>query len=363
MKKKSKGRRKKVDIAHEMTDRELLNLENRISKVYREAEKDVQKEMSIFLSNFKKKDAEWKFKLDKGEAKIEEYQEWLKKQVFRGEQWQLQRQMIADTLYNANQTALEMINNKIPKIFALNSNYVAFDLEKKAEVDLSFHLYNTSTIRKLLVEDAKILPFKKLKKGKDVLWNFQSIRNEVAKGIIKGESVDKIANRLYTVIPDRNNALMKMRARTAVTSAQNQGRMERFKEAQSLGINVKKKWVATIDARTRFSHLMLNGQIRDIDDYFEVDGLKIKEPGDPFAHPSLTCNCRCTMNSILVDFPQKFTEDRDKETGEPIKDMDFDDWQKYKKRNGLLNLIGLMMISKMFENWQEDRQEDTKRKE
>ena len=167
MAKKSRGRRKKVDIAHEMTDRELLNLENRIAKVYREAEKDVQKEMSIFLSNFKKKDAEWKFKLDKGEAKIEEYQEWLKKQVFRGEQWQLQRQMIADTLYNANYTALEMVNNKTPEIFALNSNYVAFDLEKKAEVDLSFHLYNTSTVRKLLVEDAKILPFKKLKKGKD----------------------------------------------------------------------------------------------------------------------------------------------------------------------------------------------------
>ena len=334
MAKKSRGRRKKVDIAHEMTDRELLNLENRIAKVYREAEKDVQKEMSIFLSNFKKKDAEWKFKLDKGEAKIEEYQEWLKKQVFRGEQWQLQRQMIADTLYNANYTALEMVNNKTPEIFALNSNYVAFDLEKKAEVDLSFHLYNTSTVRKLLVEDAKILPFKKLKKGKDVLWNFQSIRNEVAKGIIKGESVNKIAKRLYTVIPDRNMAMLKTHARTMVTSAQNQGRMERFKEAQSLGINIKKQWIATIDARTRFSHVMLDGQIRDLDEDFEVDGLKIREPADPFAHPSLTYNCRCTMNSILVDFPQEFTERRDNETGELIKEMDFENWQKYKKRKG-----------------------------
>ena len=334
MAKKSRGRRKKVDIAHEMTDRELLNLENRIAKVYREAGKDVQKEMSIFLSNFKKKDAEWKFKLDKGEAKIEEYQEWLKKQVFRGEQWQLQRQMIADTLYNANQTAIEMVNNKTPEIFALNSNYVAFDLEKKAEVDLSFHLYNTSTVRKLLVEDAKILPFKKLKKGKDVLWNFQSIRNEVAKGIIKGESVNKIAKRLYTVIPDRNKAMLKTHARTMVTSAQNQGRMERFKEAQSLGINIKKQWIATIDARTRFSHVMLDGQIRDLDEDFEVDGLKIREPADPFAHPSLTYNCRCTMNSILVDFPQEFTERRDNETGELIKEMDFENWQKYKKRKG-----------------------------
>ena len=267
-------------------------------------------------------------------ALLQEQFDWLKKQVFRGEQWQLQRQMIADTLYNANQTALEMVNNKTPEIFALNSNYVAFDLEKKAEVDLSFHLYNTSTVRKLLVEDAKILPFKKLKKGKDVLWNFQSIRNEVAKGIIKGESVNKIAKRLYTVIPDRNKALMKTRARTAVTSAQNQGRMERFKEAQSLGINIKKQWIATIDARTRFSHAMLDGQIRDLDEDFEVDGLKIREPGDPFAHPSLTCNCRCTMNSILVDFPQEFTERRDNETGKLIKEMDFENWQKYKKRKG-----------------------------
>jgi SPP1 gp7 family putative phage head morphogenesis protein len=227
-----------------------------------------------------------------------------------------------------------MVNKRIPEVFQLNANFMAYDIEKKIGVDVGFQLYNPATIKKLLKDDALILPFKKLKKGKDVKWNFVNIKNEVAKGIIKGESINKIAKRLSSEIPNRNYAMLKTHARTMVSSAQNQGRMERFREAQEKGIDIKKQWVAVLDERTRFEHAMLDGQIRDLDDDFEVEGFKIFEPSDPTAHPSMVYNCRCTMRDVITKYPREFRYRRNNETGEIIKEMTFSDWEEYKKHKG-----------------------------
>jgi SPP1 gp7 family putative phage head morphogenesis protein len=328
---KNKSKNPKVDIAHDMTDREILALEKRIAKVYTECGKEIQDEMNLFSTKFKKKDAIYREKIKKGEMSIEDYKKWLKGQVFQGKQWALRKESIANSLYNSNKIALEMVNKRIPEVFQLNANFMAYDIEKKIGVDVGFQLYNPATIKALLKDDAKILPFKKLKKSKDVKWNFVNIKNEVAKGIIKGESIDKIAKRLSSEIPNRNYAMLKTHARTMVSSAQNQGRMRRFYEAQEKGIDVKKQWVAVLDERTRFSHAMLDGQIRDLDEDFEVDGLKIREPADPFAHPSLTYNCRCTMRDVLGKYPREFRYRRNNETGEIIKEMTFKDWEEYKE--------------------------------
>ena len=180
------------------------------------------------------------------------------------------------------------------------------------------------------MEDKRILPSKKIKKGKDVAWNYKSIKNEVAKGIINGNSVDKIAKRLSKVIPNRNEAQLTTHARTMVTSAQNQGRMYRLHEAKEKGINVKKKWLATLDMRTRYGHAILDGQVKDIDEPFVAEGYELMEPGDPTAHPSLVYNCRCRIDNVLVDYPDEFAKRRDNETGKLIKDMDYKEWYKMK---------------------------------
>ena len=39
---------------------------------------------------------------------------------------------------------------------------------------------------------------------------------------------------------------------------------------------------------------MLDGQIRETDEYFEIVGKKAKHPGD-FGDPAEDCNCRCAL--------------------------------------------------------------------
>jgi uncharacterized protein with gpF-like domain len=320
------------DEANLQTEKELYKLERRLKKVYREASEDIQKEMDAFLADFKKEDAIWKDQIKKGIKTEEEYKEWLERKLFIGERWKAKQESLANTMFKANQAATNMVNQAMPEVFQINANYTAFNLEKQAGVDFGFDIYNSGAVKQLLQEDAKILPFKKIKKSKDMRWNFHNIKNEVAKGIITGQSADDIADRLAKVIPDRNHKQLLTHARTMVTSAQNQGRMTRLQEAKNeKGINVKKKWLATLDMRTRFSHARLDGQVKNIDEPFIADGYELMEPGDPTAAPSLVYNCRCRLEEVLVDFPDdEYTKRRDNETGELIEDMDYKTWYKMK---------------------------------
>lgn len=55
-----------------------------------------------------------------------------------------------------------------------------------------------------------------------------------------------------------------------------------------------KQWDATLDGATREHHQMLDGQIREVDEPFEVGGRKVEAPG-MFGDPAEDCNCRCCL--------------------------------------------------------------------
>lgn len=334
-----------TDLGVKAADKEFLLLEKRFEKIYKEAEIDVQNKMNVFFAKYNKKNDTWLAKLKAAEntdeypKMLQDYKKWLKVQVFQGKQWQYRKESIANTLSNANQAAMNLINDAIPNVFQINGNYTAYQIEKGAGVDFGFNTYDPAAIKQIIAEDKNILPFKKLNKAKDIKWNFQSIKNEVAKGIIEGESMNKIAIRLSTVIPNRNKSMLKTHARTMVTSAQNAGRLARFQDAQNKGIEMEKEWFCTLDGRTRDTHRLLDRQRRPIDEPFEVEGFKIMYPADPHAHPSMVYNCRCTMNSYMKKYPPKYTtRSARNEDGNSvlIKDMSYKEWLKWKEgANGL----------------------------
>ena len=63
--------------------------------------------------------------------------------------------------------------------------------------------------------------------------------------------------------------------------------------------NLKKRWGATNDLRTRSAHTLANGQVRDMDEPFEVGGEKMMHTGDPNGKAKNNINCRCVI--IYVD--------------------------------------------------------------
>lgn len=117
------------------------------------------------------------------------------------------------------------------------------------------------------------------------------VSSEISRGIA--------ANMPYSVIA-RNVAnqtgISLKRARTIVITEAHRIREEASQnareKAKAQGCKIVKQWDATLDNRTRDTHRRLDGQIRDVDEPFEIDGKKAMYPGR-FGRAEEDCNCRC----------------------------------------------------------------------
>ena len=222
--------------------------------------------------------------------------------------------------------------------FADNMNYISYNLEKDANLNLGFTIYDLDSVGKLIADDPKILPEWKVDEEKDYKWNYSKVNNAITQGIIQGESIPDITKRLTKVLETQNENKMRTFARTAMTGAQNAGRMEMMHRAKGMGIKMQKQWLATLDRRTRDAHQHLDGQTKEVDEPFESKLGDIMFPGDPDANPGNVYNCRCTLTYVYPDFEdlEGIGEDipsyrYDNETGEEIEDMTYQQWTEYKQ--------------------------------
>lgn len=83
-------------------------------------------------------------------------------------------------------------------------------------------------------------------------------------------------------------------ARTEGHRIQVQSALDAQHVAKSKGADIVKQWDSTLDGNTRDLHRLLDGQIREIDEPFEVGGRKVEAPG-MFGDPAEDCNCRCCL--------------------------------------------------------------------
>lgn len=317
------------DYGATYTDKQIAKVEKELTAVYKQAYKDIAKKEKEYLKRYEKKNKTLQKKLRKGEIDIEDYKAWQKGQVFQGERWREKRDLITDILAKTNGRAVDIVNGRTPKIFAENANNMAYMLEHGAGVNFNFGLYSVDAVTNIIKNNPKLLPTKKLDPVKDKTWNRKKINRQVSLAIIEGEDIFKVADRIAKVTASQNYSSMLTMARTAMTGAQNAGRQLTLDNAKKKGIEVKKEWMATLDGHTRHTHRMLDGQKRDLDKPFEVDGMKIMYPGDPEAHPSLVYNCRCTMVGDIEDYPEEY-ERYDNINGKPVKNMTYQEWKQEK---------------------------------
>lgn len=310
-------------------------LTKEIQRTYAQAAKEIKRKTEEFWTAHKAKAAQMLADVAAGKITQADYKKWLRGQVFTGERWKQKLDDITKTYVDADKKAREIIGGTTKNVFVDAANRTAYDMEKNIRGGVSFDLYDGKTVSRLLKDNPKMLPEWKIDEPKDYIWNEKRVRNAVAQGIIQGESIADIGKRLTSELATSNGSKMDMFARTAVTGAQNAGRMERLHEAEDMGIEVKKQWIATHDSRVRDTHAYLDGQIVGIDEKFEVDGMEIDYPGDPLAPPELVYNCRCTLAYIYPKY-QKQKRWEDQETGEELPYKTFSEWKAAKKgqKNG-----------------------------
>ena len=322
-----------ADLGAAYADKKIDELDAELKRLYAQAQKDIEKKTSDFFAKSAAKETEYLAKVKAGTMKFEDYHNWRSGQLFIGAQWKAKEQQITETLAQTNSAALQLINGQKSGVFAFNANYSAYQLEHDAGVNFGFQLYDQATVERLVKDQPKILPQKKLAMAKDTKWNERNIRSQLTQGIVQGESIPDIAKRMMNVT-DKNANQSMLYARTAVTSAQNGGRQARYEEAEELGIKFKKVWMATLDDRTRDLHRDLDGQAVDPDEDFKIDGYTIAFPADPSGEPEMVYNCRCTMTTELVNYPKTFTERSMRgEDGRThlIEDMTYREWEASKQ--------------------------------
>lgn len=315
-----------MDIGEQYTERQMAQIERRLYSVYKEAERDMGKKLREFNKAYKARDAKYRAAVKAGEMSKADYQAWQQGQVFQGKQWEARREQMAKSLYNANKNAMAIVNNTRFNVFAENANFMEYEIGMGAGmVGAQFGLYDANTVKRLVAQEPRLLPPSKVSYPKDMAWNMKKITRAVTQGIVEGEDIDTIAGRMADVTGSSQQAMV-LHARTAMTGAQNAGRIEGMKAAQALGLKVKKQWMSTLDSRTRDSHQDLDGQVQEVKDPFQSILGDIMYPGDPGAEPANVYNCRCTLIYVFDD--EKFTgQRRDNEKGTDIEYKTYNEWK------------------------------------
>lgn len=311
-----------------------MALSEELKRTYLQAAKEAEKKLNTFWARYRAKDAQKRKLLEEGKITEAEYKRWREGQMFTGERWKEKLDDITQVYVDADKKAREIIGGTEKNVFVKFANSTGKDIGSHV-AGFSFDLYDKRTVELLLKTDPTMLPRWKINEKKDYVWNEKRVKNAVAQGIIQGESIDDIGKRLTKELSAKNADQMTMFARTAITGAQNAGRIEMLHDAQNMGIKVKKKWLATLDQRTRDAHRDLDGQVVDIDEPFIVDGKKIMYPCDPNADPSLVYNCRCTLTYVYPKYQPALKDGgrREQTTGEVIKNQMYREWDGTKKQS------------------------------
>lgn len=327
------------DLGHKLTDKELAKLERRIATLYREAGEELQATIDAYFEQFKKRDEEMKALIgtvqNGKEWTEQDYKQWRLNQIGRGERYQAMRDKVAHRVTDANAVAVSYTNDATPGIYSLNRNYAAYTIESVAG-NVGFDLWDEQTVKRLMVEQPDLMPYyppkRALKRGIDLAYGKKQITASVTSSILQGKSIKHMADDLQKRISTMSRDSAIRTARTAVTGAQNAGRMDSYAAAEKMGIKLKKCWLATLDARTRHSHAMLDGEQVAQDKKFS-NGCRF--PGDPQGSPWEIYNCRCTLIAAVegVDTSSAQRRAKNADTGqtEVVSNMSYAEWAGWKK--------------------------------
>lgn len=156
---------------------------------------------------------------------------------------------------------------------------------------------NQAQVVKALQTDSKLSQGLYSRLGEDTNYLKRSIRAELSRGIANGSSWNEMAEHIAKGMNSPfkkayNNAIRI--SRTEGHRIQQRSALDAQYAAKEKGADIVKQWDSTLDNNTRPHHRQLDGQIRELDEPFEVDGMTADAPGH-FGKAKEDCNCRCCL--------------------------------------------------------------------
>lgn len=296
------SRNYKSDFISREMDERLDDLEDRLTALYANASNEVRSEFDDFTKAFIEEDERMRARLLEDEITEEEYRKWRNRVIVQSSRYMTTIENLTEMLVNTDIAAMALVSDMLPSVIAESYNFVtSLGFAAADEAGLSvgtFQIYNARAVQALIRDNPRILPSVDI--PLDMQWNRDRINREITQGIVQGNSIPEIAQRLQAVTTmDENSAIRN--ARTAMTYAENLGRDNAYEDIKSKGIPVRKQWAAAMDNRTRETHRQLNGTYANDNGMFGEGILDIllKCPGDPNGDPGEIYNCRCRENIVL----------------------------------------------------------------
>lgn len=308
------------DIANDETEEILKEMIAEIESVYGQAYAELKEKADEYFLWFVDEDERQKQLVLSGKQSLKDYQNWRERKMATGRHWYALTATMADNMTNSNLIAHSIINDYLPEVYAINGNYSTYQIEHATNINMHFELFDEQTIERIIREHPDMLPRSSVNISKDIQWNKQQMESAVVQSILQGESVFECAERLAGVT-DMNEAAAIRNAKTMVTSAQNGGRQDSYERAESMGIKMEKRWLATLDGHTRPSHRALDGVAIPVNETFD-NGCEF--PGDPNGAPAEVYNCRCRL---IAAFPEQDFSKVERHSRLDAEDMTYDDWK------------------------------------
>lgn len=292
-------------LNHE-TDNLLIGVEKKIANRYKKLAKRIKQITKKYFDNYSAEEEKFREKIKKGEATAEDLETW-RNMTYMGNEWNQFQNDITSECTEANKDALKIALAVGLSVYVLNRRRMlssASDDIERINYDLArqntdfFFVSRRYVEREYEMARAKMipriaLPTPSINEAKDKNWHERKVYDAVRNGIVQGKSIPKIADDIQRIAWMDDRVAVRT-ARTLVTGIQNTARLESLRELESAGIDVKKIWLATLDERTRSSHVALDGEQRPIEEVFS-NGLMM--PGDQSTgNPAEYMNCRCTLD-------------------------------------------------------------------
>ncbi|MEX1517026.1 MULTISPECIES: phage minor head protein [Enterococcus] len=205
---------------------------------------------------------------------------------------------------------------------------VWYSLEQSQNIVLQLPLINHDYVMNLVnapVAGKRLS--KRLYQYRDKLAD--NVTQNIITGLFEGKSYAEIARR----VNEETEASYKQALRIARTEAgrtQSTTTQKGYIEAKKKGIDIQKRWLATLDKKTRHDHRELDGQTIEVDEKFSVRGHTAEGPR-LFGVAREDVNCRCTTIEVINGVAPELRKNN--ETKEASEYKNYEDWLQGKTQS------------------------------
>lgn len=300
------------------------DIDNYIDKLVNQAEKEIEILFAKRLKEIKQIIANMYEKYDKDEPQVT----WTEFNKYNRLNKELNR--IGQMLSQDYREVAKAIKQSQQNVYMEKYMMSLFLYEVASQTSMNFDIPTAQTIQTAIeqpIEFIKLVPT--LQKHRDD--TLKRIRTHITQGIMSGEGYSKIAKALRNDLGMSKAQSVRV-ARTETGRALSQAGLDSAMVAKDNGLDMKKRWYATKDTRTRDTHRHLDGTSVDIEDNFHSSGCVGPAPklfvGVASAKENINCRCKLLY---YIDEDELPTTMRTKEDG-VIPFTNYREWEKNKRK-------------------------------